>query len=95
MAKVNIDWYISSLYIKSGNHSNIRRYLMKAGIVQVKDLCKMKEEELTKIQAKYDKVAAKLEQLQEQKRSCEAKQIMDAYIKSGKSLDEVMTFLNP
>lgn len=38
------------------------------------------QEELTKIQAKYDKVAAKLEQLQEQKRSCEAKQIMDAYI---------------
>ena len=49
MAKVNIDWHIASLYIKSGNHSNIRRYLMKAGIVQVKDLCKMKEEELTKI----------------------------------------------
>lgn len=53
------------------------------------------QEELAKIQARYDKVAAKLEQLQEQKRSCEAKQIIDAYIKSGKSLDEVMTFLHP
>jgi len=49
MAKINIDWYISSLYIKSGNHNNIRRYLMKAGIVQVKDLCKMTETELTQI----------------------------------------------
>lgn len=53
------------------------------------------QEELQKIQARYDKVAAKLEKLQEQKRSYEAKQIIDAYMKSGKSLDEVLTFFNP
>ncbi len=53
------------------------------------------QEELQKIQARYDKVAARLEKLQEQKRSYEAKQIIDAYMKSGKSLDEVLTFFNP
>ena len=51
------------------------------------------QEELAKLKERYDKTASKLEQLQEQKRSYEAKQIMDAFIKSGKSLDEVMTFL--
>lgn len=53
------------------------------------------QEELAKIQARYDKTAADLEKLQEQKRQYEAKQIMDAYVKSGKSFDEIMTFLNP
>ena len=53
------------------------------------------QEELAKLKERYDKTASKLEQLQEQKRSYEAKQIMDAFIKSGKSLDEVMTFLTP
>ena len=53
------------------------------------------QEELAKIQARYDKTAAELEKLQEQKRQYEAKQIMDAYVKSGKSIDEIMTFLNP
>ncbi len=33
--------------------------------------------------------------LQEQKRRIEADVIMDAYLKSGKSLDEIMMFLNP
>lgn len=53
------------------------------------------QEELMKIQARYDKAAAKLEELQEQKRQYEAKQIREAYAKSGKSFDEIMTFLNP
>lgn len=53
------------------------------------------QEELVKIQARYDKVAAELEKLQEQKRQYEEKQIMDAFAKSGKSFDEIMTFLNP
>ena len=51
--------------------------------------------ELAKIKAHYDKTAAELEKLQEQKRQYEAKQIMDAYTKSGKSFDEIMTFLHP
>ena len=33
--------------------------------------------------------------VEEQKRRAEADAIMDAYLKSGKSLDEIMTFLRP
>lgn len=33
--------------------------------------------------------------LQEQKRRIEANAIMEAYLKSGKSFDEIMTFLTP
>ena len=36
-----------------------------------------------------------VKELQEQKRRIEADAIMDAYLKSGKSFDEIMTFLNP
>ena len=36
-----------------------------------------------------------LKDLQEQKRRIEADAIMDAYLKSGKTLDEIMTFLKP
>ena len=42
-----------------------------------------------------DKLAEKLKDLQEQKRRREADVIMDAYLKSGKSLEEIMTFLKP
>ena len=41
------------------------------------------------------KLAKKLKDLQEQKRRIEADAIMDAYLKSGKTLDEIMTFLKP
>lgn len=53
------------------------------------------EDELEKLQTRYDKTTARLEQLQNQKREYEAKQIMEAYLKSGKSFDEIMTFLTP
>lgn len=49
--------------------------------------------ELSKVQAKQDKLTARLRDLQEQKRNHEAKEIMDAYLKSGKSYQELMTFL--
>lgn len=51
--------------------------------------------DMSKLQDRYDKLAEKLKDLQEQKRRIEADVIMDAYLKSGKSLDEIMTFLNP
>ena len=53
------------------------------------------EGELTDLQARYDKLAARLEDLQEQKREQQAKIVMDACQKSGKSFDELMTFLQP
>lgn len=50
---------------------------------------------MSRLQDKYDKLADELKDLEEQKRRLEADAIMDAYLKSGKSLDEIMTFLKP
>ena len=51
--------------------------------------------DMSKLQDRYNKLADKLGELEEQKRRIEADAIMDAYLKSGKSFDEIMTFLNP
>lgn len=52
------------------------------------------EAELVKVQEKYDSLAARLLELQQLKGDYEAKQVMDAFRKSGKSLQELMTFLD-
>jgi septal ring factor EnvC (AmiA/AmiB activator) len=52
------------------------------------------EAELNKAQEKVDAISAKLLKLQKQKQEHEARQIMEAYKKSGKSLQELMTFLD-
>ena len=51
--------------------------------------------DMSKLRDRYDKFADKLKDLQEQKRRIEADVIMDAYVKSGKSFNELMTFLTP
>lgn len=51
--------------------------------------------DMSKLQDWYDKLAEKLEDLQKQKRRIEADTIMEAYLKSGKKFDEIMTFLSP
>lgn len=51
--------------------------------------------DMSKLQDWYDKLAEKLKDFQEQKRRLEADAIMDAYLKSSKSLEEIMTFLKP
>ena len=51
-------------------------------------------DELQKAQEKVDDLTKRLIELQEQKQSIEAKQIMDAFRKSGKSMQELMTFLD-
>lgn len=51
--------------------------------------------DMSKLQDRYDKLADKLKDLQDQKLRIEGDAIMDAYLKSGKSFDEIMTFLNP
>ncbi len=51
------------------------------------------EAELAKAQAKYDSLASRLKELQKQKNDYEAKQVMDAFHKSGKTLEELMIFL--
>ena len=50
--------------------------------------------ELQKAQEKVDELSQRLLELQEMKQSIEAKQIMDAFRKSGKSMQELMTFLD-
>jgi uncharacterized coiled-coil protein SlyX len=51
------------------------------------------EVDLAKTQEKYDTLAARLLELQKLKQDYEAKQIMDAFRKSGKSFQELMIFL--
>lgn len=58
------------------------------------EITKIKSD-MSKLQDRYDKLADKLKVLQDQKRQIEADSIMDAYLKSGKSFDEIMTFLSP
>ena len=58
------------------------------------EIAKVKSD-MSKLQDKYNKLADKLKDLEAQKRRIEMDTIMDAYLKSGKSLDEVLTFLKP
>jgi septal ring factor EnvC (AmiA/AmiB activator) len=51
------------------------------------------ESELTKLQKKQDALADKLLALQKEKQDYEARQIIDAYRRSGKTLHEMMIFL--
>ena len=50
--------------------------------------------ELTKAQEKCDSIAARILELQNQKQLAEAKQVMDAFKRSGKSMQELMNFLD-
>ena len=49
--------------------------------------------ELAKLQEKEDWLTARLLELQKKKQEDESKQVMEAFRKSGKSLQELMTFL--
>lgn len=51
------------------------------------------QSELTKIRKKEDVLAERLLALQKEKQNYEAKQIIDAYKRSGKTLHEMMVFL--
>jgi septal ring factor EnvC (AmiA/AmiB activator) len=52
------------------------------------------QEDLVKAKAKYDAVADNLESLMVQKKEHQARQIMEAFIRSGKSFQEIMNFLD-
>ena len=52
------------------------------------EISKIKSD-MSKLQECYDKLAEKLEDLQNQKRRIEADTIMEAYLKSGKNFDEI------
>ena len=51
------------------------------------------EAELAKAQEKYDSLAARLQELHQLKKDYEARQVVDAFHKSGKTFQELMTFL--
>ncbi len=50
--------------------------------------------ELAKIDEKRDSVLKRLEELEQMKEDIEAKQVMDAFRKSGKDIGELMNFLS-
>ena len=52
------------------------------------------EEELKKAQAKVDTISARILELRKQKQDYEARQVMEAFHKSSKSLEELLTFLD-
>ena len=49
---------------------------------------------LEKAQKRVDSLTEKAVKLQKQKQEYESKQIMDAYRNSGKTMEELLTFLN-
>jgi hypothetical protein len=53
-----------------------------------------KQDLLAKAKSRYDALAEDLKALIEQKREIQAKEILAAFIKSGKSYDELMNFLD-
>ena len=52
------------------------------------------EADLKKAQEKVDTLSERVLELQQQKQEYETRQIIEAYKKSGKTLDELLTFLN-
>ena len=63
-------------------------------ISSIESEIKTVEAELTKAQQKCDALSTKLLELQKLKHEYEAKQILEAFRKSGKSLQELMTFFD-
>lgn len=63
-------------------------------ISSIESEIKTVEAELTKAQQKCDALSTKLLELQKLKHEYETKQILEAFHKSGKSLQELMTFLD-
>lgn len=52
------------------------------------------QDDYAKAKAKCDALSAKILELQKQKQELEARQIMEDYSKSNKSLQELLTFLD-
>ena len=63
-------------------------------ISSIESEIKTVEAELTKAQQKCDALWAKRLELQKLKHEYEVKQILEAFHKSGKSMQELMTFLD-
>jgi len=66
----------------------------KKSISAIETELKQAEADLRKAQEKVDLLSEKVLKLQQQKQEYEARQIFDAYKKSGKTLAELLTFLD-
>ena len=62
-------------------------------ITSINNEIKKVEEELIKVQKKQEELEARLLDLQNAKQEIETKQVMNALKKSGKSMHELMVFL--
>lgn len=63
-------------------------------ISAIEEELKKAEDDLKKAQKKVDILSDRVLKLQQQKQEYESRQIIDAYKKSGKTLDELLTFLD-
>lgn len=71
----------------------MRTMARKRSITSIETEITKVKAELFKLQEKQEKLSTQLVGLQKQKREYEANEIMEAYLKSGKSYQELMTFL--
>ena len=62
-------------------------------IISINNEIKKVEEELTKVRNKQEELEARLLDLQNAKQEIETRQVMDSFKKSGKSMHELMIFL--
>ena len=63
-------------------------------ITSVEAQIKKTETGLSKAKAKYDDLATGLKALQDEKKRLQGQLILDSFVKSGKSMGEIMIFLN-
>ena len=75
-------------------HRRMTKMARTRSISSIEVEIKKLEEELKKAQAKVDAISARVLELRKLKQDYESKQIMEAFHKSGKSLEELMTFLD-
>lgn len=67
----------------------------KKSLESIESEIKKTTEEMSKLQDRYDKLGEKLKELIVQRREYVSDEIMDWFEKSGKSLEELHTFLKP
>lgn len=67
----------------------------KKSLESIESEIKKTAEEMSKLQDRYDRLGEKLKELIAQRREYVSDEIMDWFEKSGKSLEELHTFLKP
>ena len=72
----------------------MRKMARTRSISSIEAEIKKLEAELKKAQAKVDATSARILELRKVKEDYESRQVMEAFRKNGKSLQELMTFLD-